>query len=199
MILFTVFFSNLISKYLFIAVTHENPRLILSGSWGGLYMYGIVILSILIGFKIYNRLNPKKVTHIRNQWFLILISIITIASSFNTIYFFTDNYIYKFNVISKAEVTKLEYSNIESVLVSADFYFTGGGSRGGGCQLYTKVAILSKYLIVEQQSLNYAQVYDIGSILKEKNITPNVSYTNNCRLIPEDRKAVIENAFNVKL
>lgn len=192
--------------YIFELVTKEKPLLAL-GFLNDFYLLGIFLLSILIGWKIHQRQNPKiknfvyafkfKIT----QKKLLIVLIFSILVSFNKFYFFTDSKIYKFNFLPKIETSTLRYSDIESVLVFARYELRRGGSKGSGltCQLYTNITILSKYLTLEQKSLNYRQIYILGPLLTSKNITPHVNYVNSCHFIPEDKKEVIENGFNVNL
>lgn len=206
-VLYIFYYYQLIPKFIFESITNENVKLILLGDYSGIYVLGIILLSILCGWKVVQKLNPKIKNYVIafkikiSQKLLLIISIISILISFNQIYFFTMDTIYRSSVFPFAGIEKLKYRDIESVLVFADFRTTEGGGRSSSasCQLYTNITILSKDFTIEQKSLTYAETFDIGSIFRQQGIVSNVNYTNTCHSIPEYRKSVIENSFDVKL
>jgi len=207
-VLYFFYWYQLIPKFIFEVITGKKTELILLGDYGEIHLLGIFLLSILCGWKVAQKLNPK----IKNyaiafkkkisQKLLLIISVISILISFNQICFFTMETIYRSSIVPFTGVKELKYIDIESVLVNADYREVRGGGRLStlSCQLYTNITILSKDFTIEQKSLTYAETFDIGSILRQQGIISKVSYTNGCGdTIPEYRKGVIENSFDVKL
>lgn len=204
-VLFFLYYYQLIPKLVFETITSKKIELVLLGENSGVYVLGIFLLSILCGWSVAQKLNPNIKSYVVafktkiNRKSLVIISVISILISFNQIYFFTMDTIYKTSIVPVFGITKLKYQDIESVLVFADFRPVGGGRSLKTCQLYTNITILSRNFNIKQKFLTYSETFDIGSILRQQGVASTVNYTNSCRSIPEYRKGVIENSFDVKL